>query len=131
MLVNIVEAWIIKKRFSSSKRNYVNQGIEQIGLGVVGEVAARGVFHKLDRNRNGKLDLSEALSAVEAIKELISGSRGGASGRQQPSDEDHYQEGGDEEHDAHYEDEEEPHQEGEHGEDEEHEERDEEHHEEE
>lgn len=51
-------------------------GIEKLGLGGVGESAARIVFQQLDRNRNGKLDLSEALGAVEAVKALLAGKRG-------------------------------------------------------
>lgn len=64
-------------------------GIQQLGLGEIGEVTVRAVFIQLDKNRNGKLDLSEILAAVEAVKALVSGSKRGARG-QGPSDQDYH-----------------------------------------
>lgn len=45
----------------------------QIGLGHLGESVARSTFRKLDKNRNGRLDMSEALSAIGILKGMGGG----------------------------------------------------------
>lgn len=45
--------------------------IASLGLGSVGESAVRGIFKQIDTNRNGKLDLSEAMSGFEKIKSIM------------------------------------------------------------
>ena len=46
--------------------------VSKMGLGVVGEQAVRQVFKQIDKNRNGKLDMSEAFNAFEKVKALFS-----------------------------------------------------------
>ena len=50
--------------------------VEQLGLGEVGETAAKQAFEQVDANGNGKLDFSEALGALEKIKALLAGLKG-------------------------------------------------------
>jgi len=40
-------------------------------LGSVGDTAVRHAFRQLDKNKNGKLDMSEAWSAFETVKHLF------------------------------------------------------------
>lgn len=47
------------------------QAIQKIGLGSVGDTAVRYAFRQLDKNKNGKLDMSEAWSAFETVKHLF------------------------------------------------------------
>ena len=47
-----------------------------MGLGEAGDTAVRSIFAQLDTNRNGKLDFSEALGALEKVKELVSMGKG-------------------------------------------------------
>ncbi len=47
------------------------QAIQKIGLGSVGDTAVRHAFRQLDKNKNGKLDMSEAWSAFETVKHLF------------------------------------------------------------
>ena len=49
--------------------------INKIGMGSVGEGAARMAFKKVDKNGNGKLDISEAIRLYEVVKELIPNSK--------------------------------------------------------
>lgn len=42
-----------------------------MGLGSVGEGPARSAFKKIDKNGNGKLDMSEAMNLVEVVKGLM------------------------------------------------------------
>ena len=42
-----------------------------MGLGEAGDAAVRGIFEQLDTNNNGKLEFSEALGAIEKVKELV------------------------------------------------------------
>lgn len=51
-----------------------------MGLGSVGDQGARMAFRQVDRNRNGRLEISEALSAFEQIKNLAGGFGGGSGG---------------------------------------------------
>lgn len=44
--------------------------IQQMGLGGIGESAVRSLFKKVDKNGNGKLDLSEALGVFQLVKDL-------------------------------------------------------------
>jgi hypothetical protein len=41
-----------------------------LGLASVGEHVVRSAFKKLDKNKNGRLDMSEAMSAYETVKNL-------------------------------------------------------------
>ena len=45
--------------------------LDKLGLGKIGASAARKVFKQFDRNGNGKLDLSEALAALEKISHIL------------------------------------------------------------
>jgi hypothetical protein len=45
--------------------------VNQMGLGSVGETAVRAAFKRIDKNKNGKLDMSEALGLVEVVKDLF------------------------------------------------------------
>ncbi len=45
--------------------------INDLGLGSVGEGPARAAFKKVDKNGNGKIDLSEALALFEVVKDLL------------------------------------------------------------
>ena len=47
------------------------QAIQKIGVGSGGETAVRHAFKQLDKNKNGKLDMSEALAAFETLKHLF------------------------------------------------------------
>jgi hypothetical protein len=38
---------------------------------VIGEEAVRLAFKQLDKNKNGKLDMSEAFAAYEVVKDLF------------------------------------------------------------
>jgi hypothetical protein len=49
--------------------------IDQLGLGSVGEHAVRAAFKKVDKNKNGKLDTSEALELVKVVSNLFSKSK--------------------------------------------------------
>jgi hypothetical protein len=49
--------------------------INEMGLGSIGEHAVRAAFKKVDKNRNGKLDMSEAMGLVEMVKGLMSKSQ--------------------------------------------------------
>lgn len=42
--------------------------IRQMGLGHFGDSAARSVFRSLDKNRNGRLDMNEAVGAIGILK---------------------------------------------------------------
>ena len=42
-----------------------------MGLGSVGEGVVRSAFKKIDKNQNGKLDMSEALGLIEIVKDLL------------------------------------------------------------
>jgi hypothetical protein len=44
--------------------------VHQAGLGHIGESAVKQIFRQLDTNRNGKLDMSEALAAFEQVQKL-------------------------------------------------------------
>ncbi len=48
------------------------QAIQSLGLGHYGDEAIRQAFRQLDKNRNGKLDMSEAMQAYEMIQGLLS-----------------------------------------------------------
>jgi hypothetical protein len=50
--------------------------IETMGLGEAGDTAVRSIFAQLDTNKNGRLDFSEALGALEKVKELVSMGKG-------------------------------------------------------
>ena len=39
-----------------------------MGLGHFGDSAARSVFRSLDKNRNGRLDMNEAVGAIGILK---------------------------------------------------------------
>lgn len=43
------------------------------GLGGRGDAVIRNVFRQLDRNRNGRLETTEALGAFHVIKNLVQG----------------------------------------------------------
>lgn len=42
--------------------------LRQMGLGHFGDSAARSVFRSLDKNRNGRLDMNEAVGAIGILK---------------------------------------------------------------
>lgn len=48
-----------------------------MGLGHFGDMAARQVFRQLDKNRNGRLDMNEALGAISMLKSGKGSSHGG------------------------------------------------------
>lgn len=39
-----------------------------MGLGFLGESIARSTFRKFDKNRNGRLEMSEAFGAIGTLK---------------------------------------------------------------
>ena len=45
--------------------------IEKLGMGSIGETGVRQAFKQLDKNGNGTLEISEAISAYEKVKELF------------------------------------------------------------
>ena len=45
--------------------------IQSLGLGSVSENAVRAVFKRFDSNREGKLDILEALAAFQMIQDLF------------------------------------------------------------
>ncbi len=51
-------------------------GVHELGLGAVGEKAARMVFQKFDGNHNGKLDLHEIMGAYNSVKNLFHSMQG-------------------------------------------------------
>lgn len=44
--------------------------VHEAGLGSVGEIAVKQIFRAIDKNHNGKLELSEALAAFEQVQQL-------------------------------------------------------------
>lgn len=48
-------------------------------MGSLGDMAIRGAFRQIDTNRNGVLDISEAMSAFTRLQGLM-GSGGGSQG---------------------------------------------------
>lgn len=48
-----------------------------MGLGFIGEPAARRAFKQLDKNRNGKLEFSEAIGAIGLLKSFSGKGHGG------------------------------------------------------
>jgi hypothetical protein len=51
-----------------------------MGLGHIGESVMRQAFRRLDRNRNGRLDFSEALGAINMLKSQHGGGHHGGHG---------------------------------------------------
>jgi hypothetical protein len=45
--------------------------VNQLGLGVVGEQAVRAIFAQIDTNKNGVMELSEAMRAFEQVQKLL------------------------------------------------------------
>lgn len=45
-------------------------GARELGLGSAGDFLAKQVFHIIDKNHNGKLDMSEVMGAVEKLSQL-------------------------------------------------------------
>ena len=52
--------------------------VNQLGLGSIGESAVRQLFKQVDKNKNGKLDMSEALGVLDLVKGLLGKSKGGS-----------------------------------------------------
>lgn len=42
--------------------------VKELGLGSIGESAVRKIFKKFDKNNNGKLEFTDALNAIKALK---------------------------------------------------------------
>ncbi len=47
-----------------------------MGLGAFGEQGVRTLFRQADTNRNGQLDISEAMSVFERISSLLNRGQG-------------------------------------------------------
>ncbi len=45
--------------------------VNQMGLGSVGEHAVRAAFKQVDKNKNGKIDMNEALELVRTVSNLF------------------------------------------------------------
>lgn len=50
--------------------------VNQYGLGAIGEYAVRNIFRQLDTNRNGQLDLNEAIQAFQLVQSYLQQSGG-------------------------------------------------------
>lgn len=50
--------------------------IREMGLGHLGDGIARSTFRSLDKNRNGRLDMNEALGALSILKGMGGGKHG-------------------------------------------------------
>jgi Ca2+-binding EF-hand superfamily protein len=50
--------------------------VKKAGLGEVGEQAIKQVFRQIDKNHNGKLEMSEALAAYEQVTKLFNMAKG-------------------------------------------------------
>ncbi len=45
--------------------------INEMGLGSIGEGPVRSLFKKIDKNKNGKLEISEAFELVKVVFDLF------------------------------------------------------------
>lgn len=49
---------------------------KQLGLGKIGETVMKTAFRRFDKNRNGRLELNEALAAITSLQKSSGGSHG-------------------------------------------------------